>query len=309
MFHCQGDALKQRGPRVRGRLGLALAFAAGLNVGLWAGTASAQPQKPTDAQKQAALAVMERGWLARNPAMPPDSPQTRILDPLEPVNRGMFRIDGVINAFLAGKGRILATAWWVPRPMREGLYNAFDNLDEPSTFANDLLQRKLRRAAVTAGRFGVNTTIGVVGVFDVASRLGLKRTREDFGQTLGMYGVTPGPYVYLPLSGPTSARDGLAGLVDGVFSPLGWVELTMVERHSIEITRIAVQPSTIGIRQIARAAADGGETNDEYATLRTLYYQQRAAQIADLPNLADKPISVDPDAPLEPEPAPPAPSR
>ena len=262
-------------------LGLTLAAASGLN----AAAAVTETREPPSSH----------AWLSRNPYLSPDSPQTRMLDPIEPVNRGLFKIDGVINRFLAGKGRILATAVWMPRRMREGLYNAFDNLDEPSTFANDLFQRKVRRAGVTAGRFGINTTIGALGVLDVASRMGLKRTREDFGQTLGMYGVTPGPYVYLPLAGPTTVRDSLAGIADGLFSPLGWVKLSELERRSLQIGKLAVQPSTIGIRQIARGAADAGETRDEYATLRRLYYDQRAAQITDMPNLADNPVAVDPD--------------
>jgi len=239
------------------------------------------------------------------PGGPPDTPQTRILDPFEPVNRGMFKIDGIINRFFAGKGRILATARWMPRQVREGVYNVFSNLDEPATFANDLLQRKIARAGVTASRFAVNTTIGGLGTVDVASRMHLIRTREDFGQTLGVYGITPGPYIFVPLSGPTTVRDELATIVDGMFNPLGWVRMTQIKRKSLDLARIAVQPSTIGIRQVARGAAAAGETPDEYATLRRLYYDQRAAQIADQPNLADNPISVDPDVKNRP-PLPPS---
>ena len=252
--------------------------------------------------------------------IPQDTPQTRILDPFEPVNRGLFKIDGTLNRFFAGKGRILVTAKWIPRPLREGLYNAFDNLDEPATFANDLMQRKISRAGTSASRFAINTTIGGLGVVDVASKMHLKRTREDFGQTLGMYGITPGPYVFLPLAGPTTARDTLATLVDGMFNPLSWVRMTEIKRKSIQLARIVVQPSTIGIRQVARGAAEAGETPDEYGTVRRLYFDQRAAQIADQPNLADDPISVErsisehkaasppvPEAALAPVPETPAP--
>ena len=225
--------------------------------------------------------------------VPQDTPQTRILDPFEPVNRGLFKIDGTLNSFFAGKGRILATARWLPRPLRAGLYNAFDNLDEPATFANDLMQRKIRRAGITAGRFAINTTIGGLGVFDVAKKMNLNRTREDFGQTLGMYGITPGPYIFLPLAGPTTVRDSLSTVVDGLFNPLSWVRMTEIKRRSLQLARIAVQPSTIGIRQVARGAAAAGVTPDEYGTLRRLYYDQRAAQITDQPNLADDPISAE----------------
>ncbi len=217
-------------------------------------------------------------------------------DPIEPVNRALFGLDTTINRLLAGKGRILAMAKWIPAPARAGLYNAFDNLQEPSTFANDLLQKKPRRAVQTAGRFAVNSTVGALGVFDVASRLKLKRTREDFGQTLATWGITPGPYVYVPLSGPTTTRDAVAGLVDGVFVPGHWFPMNDWARRAMRVVKYGVQPSTIGIRQVARGAAETGETKDEYATLRQLYYDQRAAQIADRPNLADDPVASFPES-------------
>ena len=234
---------------------------------------------------------------ADRPAAAPPSlqPKTNIQDPLEPVNRTMFRVDSGINRLLAGKFRIIGTVKWIPAPVREGLFNAFENLEEPATFANDLFQRKPAKAVKAAGRFGINTTIGVVGVFDLASRVGVKRAREDFGQTLAVYGVGAGPYIYVPLSGPVTLRDGLGGFIDGYFSPRHWLPMTRLENQAVSVVRYGVQPSTIGIRQVARGAAVAGETKDEYATLRQLYYDQRAAQIADQPNLADDPVSAFPE--------------
>jgi phospholipid-binding lipoprotein MlaA len=216
-------------------------------------------------------------------------------DPLEPMNRRMFKVDRWVNDVLAGKGRILFTAKWIPAPMREGLYNAFDNLDEPGTAANDLLQAKPKRSAESAARFAVNSTLGALGVFDVASKIGLKRTREDFGQTLAIWGITAGPYVYIPITGPTTARDGMAGFVDNLFLPGHWFPMTVYERHGLHVLNVIVKPSTIGIRQVARGAAETGDTQDEYATLRQLYYDQRADQIADRPNLADDPVASFPE--------------
>jgi phospholipid-binding lipoprotein MlaA len=223
-------------------------------------------------------------------------------DPLEPINRRMFRIDLWINRVLAGKGRLIFTARWIPSQVREGLYNAFDNLDEPATAANDVLQAKPKRSALTVARFGVNSTIGVLGVFDVASKMGLKRSREDFGQTLAMWGITAGPYVYIPITGPSTARDELAGFVDNLFLPGHWFPETTYERHGLHILNVIVQPSTIGIRQVARGAAEAGDTKDEYATLRQLYYDQRADQIADRPNLADNPVAAFPEKKKKPKP-------
>lgn len=216
-------------------------------------------------------------------------------DPLEGFNRGMFSVDLTVNRLLAGRGRVLAMAKWIPVPVREGLYNAFDNLQEPDTFANDLLQRKLRRAATSGARFAVNSTIGGLGVLDVAKKMGLKRTREDFGQTLAMWGVTPGPYIYLPFAGPTTFRDAVAGPVDGMFLPGHWFPETTWERGAIKVVQFAIAPSTVGIRQVARGAAEAGDTDDEYATLRQLYYDQRADQIADRHNLADDPVAAFPE--------------
>ena len=111
----------------------------------------------------------------------------QISDPLETLNRGMFGVDSAVNRLVAGPTRILGTVKWVPRPVRHGLFNAFENLEEPATLANDLMQRKVRRAGETTALFGVNLTVGVGGAFDIAKRIGLKRTREDFGQTLALY--------------------------------------------------------------------------------------------------------------------------
>ena len=216
-------------------------------------------------------------------------------DPLEPMNRRLFRVDRWINDVVAGKGRIIFTARWIPAPIREGLYNAFDNLDEPGTAANDVLQAKPKRGAESVARFAVNSTLGGLGVFDVASKIGLKRTREDFGQTLAAWGITAGPYIYIPITGPTTARDGMAGFVDNLFLPGHWFPMTAYERHGLHVLNVIVKPSTIGIRQVARGAEVAGDTPDEYATLRQLYYDQRADQIADRPNLADNPVASFPE--------------
>ena len=228
-----------------------------------------------------------------------------IEDPLEPANRRLFRVDRWLNDVLAGKGRIIFTARWIPAPIREGLYNAFDNLDEPGTAANDVLQAKPKKGVITVARFAVNSTLGGLGVFDVASKIGLRRTREDFGQTLAIWGIRAGPYVYIPIAGPTTARDGVAGVVDSLFLPGHWFPMSTLERHGLHVLSYVVHPATIGIRQVASGAAQAGDTQDEYATLRQLYYDQRADQIADRPNLADNPVASFPENKKKKKPAPP----
>ena len=259
------------------RLALAVAlFASGAGPAL----ASSPPAAP--------------GSPASGPAAAPASVKPE--DPLEPINRRLFSVDHVINELLAGRGRILAMAKWIPVPVREGLYNAFNNLEEPDTLANDLLQLKFHHAVTTGGRFVVNSTAGGLGVLDVASRLHMKRTREDFGQTLAMWGVTSGPYLFLPIAGPTTFRDAFAGPVDGLFLPGHWFPMTTWERGGIKVVQFAIEPQTVGIRQVARGAAEAGGTDDEYATLRQLYFDQRADQIADRPNLADDPVAAFPES-------------
>ena len=218
-------------------------------------------------------------------------------DPFEPVNRVMFKVDRLANNLVAGKGRIVTAPGWVPEPVRAGVYNVFQNLGEPATFANDLFQVKVAKAVNTSGRFAINSTVGVLGILDVAKKLGMERTSEDFGQTLGVYGVRNGPYIFLPFTGPSSLRDTAGGVVDGYFSPLGWVDMTTVKRKALSATRGVLRPQTLSIRQEARRAAQAGESRDEYAMLRELYFAQRQAQIHDEPNLADHPILMTPRKP------------
>ncbi len=97
-----------------------------------------------------------------------------------------------------------------PAPLNKGITNFFNNLKEPITFANDLLQGKPKDSVVDLGRFTVNSTVGLLGFFDVATRLNWQRNKEDFGQTLGKWGVPSGPYLVLPFLGPSTLRDGVA---------------------------------------------------------------------------------------------------
>ncbi len=132
-------------------------------------------------------------------------------DPIEPANRRIYHFNVWLDR------RILLPALdiyqRVPQPPRTGVKNFFANLEELPTLVNSLLQGSPEKVATTAARFAVNSTVGVGGLFDVATRLGLRRYSEDLGQTLGRYGFGAGPYLVLPLFGPSSLRDsfGLVG--------------------------------------------------------------------------------------------------
>ena len=219
----------------------------------------------------------------------PNEVPLQVSDPLQPLNRAMFRVDRAVNRVAAGRLHVIGVAGWAPVPLRRGVFNALANLGEPATAANDVLQRKGGRAAKAALRFVINSTIGLAGLVDVAARMGVHRAEEDFGQTLAVYGVKPGPYIFLPLAGPTTVRDALGTVVDSLISPTRWLGMSEMQRRSVSVVKNQIVPPTVAIRQIARTDAAGRRTPDEYAELRRLYFRQRARQIADRPNLVDDP--------------------
>lgn len=134
-------------------------------------------------------------------------------DPLESFNRGVYSFnDGVDRAVLKPVAQAYVAV--TPSPVRTGVGNFFSNLGDIWTFANSLLQFKGQAAAETAMRFSVNSTLGLAGLLDIASEAGIPKHREDFGQTLGHWGVQPGPYLVLPLLGPSTVRDTAALPVD-----------------------------------------------------------------------------------------------
>jgi phospholipid-binding lipoprotein MlaA len=207
-------------------------------------------------------------------------------DPLEHFNRHMFKIhQGIDHAAI----RPLAMGYKhvVPKFLRSGFRHMLSNLFEPIVFLNDLLQLKPGRAVKTLARFVINTGYGVGGLIDVAKNheVGLPYRHNGFGDTLGYYGVKPGPYLFLPLVGPTDLRDVFGGQVDGAVLPvaIGYP----FNEASYQISSGVVG----GLDQ--RAEADGDLKSlfdtavDPYATLRSVYLQYRAGEIAGLHN---KPI-------------------
>ncbi|WP_185268093.1 MlaA family lipoprotein [Halopseudomonas xiamenensis] len=135
-------------------------------------------------------------------------------DPWEPMNRVVFRFNDTLDTYALkpvakGYDRVM------PQFLNDGVTNVFNNLGEPKNLINNTLQGKFHDAGIDLARFLMNTTVGVVGVFDVATRMGLQRNDEDFGQTLGAWGVQSGPYLMLPLFGPSTVRDGSAFALEG----------------------------------------------------------------------------------------------
>jgi phospholipid-binding lipoprotein MlaA len=178
----------------------------------------------------------------------------------------------------------------VPEPARTGVHNFLVNLDSPVTFANDLFQGEVLLAGQTLGRFGLNTTIGVGGLVDVATPAGIPLHSSDFGQTLGVWGVGPDPYLVLPLLGPSNPRDLTGYVADTFMDPLTYVGIRDYTYWAMG--RGAVTIVDVRSRNLEMMDELDRSSVDKYASMRSLYRQYRAAHIRhgqsdvqDLPNM------------------------
>ncbi|MDP2707224.1 MAG: VacJ family lipoprotein [Burkholderiales bacterium] len=143
-------------------------------------------------------------------------------DPLEPLNRAVYQFnDGLDKVVMKPVATVYREA--LPDFVRTGVTNFFSNLYDILTALNSLLQGKIADAASDVGRIAVNTTIGIAGLFDVATEIGLEKHKEDFGQTLGRWGIGDGPYLQIPFLGPSSIRDAVGTFVDVKVDPIGWI--------------------------------------------------------------------------------------
>jgi phospholipid-binding lipoprotein MlaA len=203
-------------------------------------------------------------------------------DPIEPWNRGMYFVNDGIDTLVL---RPAAEAYriFLPAEVRIAIRNALGNLRAPIIVLNDTLQGNGQRAATTAGRFLLNSTLGVAGIFDVAKDFGLIGHTEDFGQTLAVWGSPEGPYLFLPLLGPSNPRD-LVGAAVGVASdPITWVgggdawQVFTYSRTGAGV--LDTRESLIEPLDAVRASS-----LDPYATLRSAYRQRRAVEISNQGN-------------------------
>ncbi len=203
-------------------------------------------------------------------------------DPLEPFNRGVWAFNLNLDRF-ALKPAAKAYNAVTPTAARRGVHNVFDNAAEPLSFINALLQGKVGRAFHTLGRFVVNTTIGVGGLADHATDMGLQEKPEDFGQTLAVWGVNAGPYLMLPLLGPSTLRDGVGRGVEFVGDPFRIVVRNYSGLSSTERLGITgLQVIDLRAQLMAMGADNVLETSlDSYATTRAAYLQHRQALILD----------------------------
>lgn len=197
-------------------------------------------------------------------------------DPLEPLNRSIHSFNETVDQ-VALKPLAKGYETILPGPARTGVRNFFSNLDDVTIFANNLLQFKLDAATSDFLRVAFNTSLGFLGVLDVASEMGLKKHEEDFGQTLGRWGVPSGPYLVLPILGPSSFRDTTGKLVDSSYSDLVY-----------ELDHVPTRNATLGLRLVhsraelldAKEAIDTAAL-DAYEFNRDFYLERRNALVYD----------------------------
>jgi phospholipid-binding lipoprotein MlaA len=214
-------------------------------------------------------------------------------DPFEPLNRGFFVVNRQADRWVITPVTSAYTKV-VPGVVRRSMRRFFTNLNSPSIVANDLLQREWHDASVTTVRTLVNSTLGVAGLADTATQLGFPSHHSDFGQTLALGGVSSGPYLMLPLLGPTTLRDGFGVLVDFAFRPT-----TYLFGSALFAELLPGVPGVAGVQdQLIYGTIQGGGSGlvvreqhaeqlraleessiDYYATLRSAYYQNRQAAI------------------------------
>ncbi|HJM52225.1 MAG TPA: VacJ family lipoprotein [Alphaproteobacteria bacterium] len=220
-------------------------------------------------------------------------------DPLEPLNRYFFELNrGLDMLLLRWVAEIYRDA--VPDVGRSMVKNFLDNLRSPVIFGNDLLQGEFQRAGETGGRFIINSTAGILGLFDVASYEragGLEFHNEDFGQTLGAWGVNEGPYLVLPLLGPSPVRDTF-GLVGDYFMDPVYYYARNVDRPLIPAVRFTLRAIDSRSRNIETLDEIERSAIDLYATIRSLYRQRRNDEIRNgqpAPTVPMPEISIDMD--------------
>lgn len=194
-------------------------------------------------------------------------------DPFEGVNRATYKFNDTLDKIVLKPVAQGYTAV-VPLPVRNCVGNVFGNIGDLYNGANSLLEGYVRDAGSDVCRVAVNTTVGVLGCFDVASGFGLTKHNRDFGITLGVWGLQPGAYVVLPLFGPSDVRDALGTVVDHYADPLGYV-YPVWERNTAEVVRLVdTRASLLGAGNLLQGAA-----LDEYVFVRDGWFTRRRSQV------------------------------
>ncbi len=196
-------------------------------------------------------------------------------DPLEPLNRGIYKFNDVVDKAVI---KPVATGYKeaMPDPVRTAIGNFFSNLDDVLVLLNDLLQFKLDRAASDFSRLVWNTSVGIAGLIDVATPMYLPKRNEDFGQTLGYWGVGNGPYLVLPILGPSTLRDTIGTVVDIQFDPVAQHTPVAERNTAIAVHTVDTRARLFDAEKVLDEAAI-----DRYVFLRDAYLQRRRGLVYD----------------------------
>ncbi len=216
-------------------------------------------------------------------------PSAQIYDPNEQFNRKVLALN---QAVLGPPARILHTI--APGPIRDRLISFDNNLKEPRILGNDLLQGRIDAAFKTAGRFVINSSIGIGGLADVATQAGIPQQTGDFGQTLFVWGVPDGPYMVLPFFGPSTTRDAVGLAVDTIADPVTWgLTAEFGDRAGFAVSGLDF------VTQVGQLKQAEESSIDFYSFLRSSYYQTRRAQLREaigLPPEVQSPVEASPAA-------------
>ena len=198
-------------------------------------------------------------------------------DPMEGFNRTMFNVHEVVDGNVI-KPVAQGYDYIMPDPIKIGVSNFFGNIGDIPNAINNLLQFNLKEFGTDLLRLGINTTVGILGVFDVASEAGLDKSNQDFGLTLAKWGVGDGPYLFIPLLGPSTIRDGAAKVVDyGAFNPISYVNDVPVRN---QITAGKIVDKRYNLLSTDKALEEA--SIDKYNYVRNAYFQYRYYQISQI---------------------------
>lgn len=196
-------------------------------------------------------------------------------DPFEPMNRASYQVHEVVDGKIV-KPFVQAYVDYTPRPVRQAVTNFFGNIDDMFSVINDFLQWKLDKAGNDMGRVITNTAFGLGGLIDIASDAGIEKGNEDFGQTLGYWGFPQGPYLFIPVFGPTTFRDGTGQIIRGYLSPIGYIPNVSTRNILWSLQAIDLRASALDAENLVNQAAI-----DRYTFIRRAYLQRRQYLVYD----------------------------
>jgi len=226
------------------------------------------------------MRVLGANWMVRlgrltlcaSLALLPMVAQAAEEDPWEGFNRAIFRFNDTLDTYALkplAKGYQAVT----PEFLEDGVHNVFGNIGDVGNLANNLLQGKLHNAGVDGGRLIFNTTFGLLGFFDVAQKMGLQRNDEDFGQTLGAWGVDSGPYLVLPLLGPSTVRDAGGRIPDSFLDIYPYIDHVPTRNLTRAVDVVDTRASLLSAEKLI--------SGDKYLFIRNAYLQNREFRVKD----------------------------